>query len=99
HLKKALLLLERTLQPDDVEAWNHKAQLLVFLGRHSEALAALETILQREPDNELARVRAASLSSETERSIAHWRRAVAINPWMPEYHTSLARVLAHAGAW
>ena len=34
----------------------------------------------------------ASLTDET---LAYWRRAVAVNPWAPDYRANLATVLAH----
>jgi len=99
QIQNALALLEKSLQPDDLEAWQEKAELLLLLGRKSQALGALETILKQEPKRELALVQAAALSEDADRAVDFWRRAVAANPWMAQYRAGLAQVSAHLGAW
>jgi tetratricopeptide (TPR) repeat protein len=48
---KALMHAERAvaLNPNDVIAVNERSQVLVYLGRHSESLEGLDSILKRDP--------------------------------------------------
>jgi tetratricopeptide (TPR) repeat protein len=55
-LEGAASLVERVLQedPDSWEAWAAKADILYFLGQHSESLECCERSLRIEPENALA---------------------------------------------
>jgi tetratricopeptide (TPR) repeat protein len=99
QFKQALSVLTENLERDDLDAWNRKGQALLHLGRHSEALAAFETILEKAPNRELACIGAAMLCPDPNRSLAHWRHAVVINPWMSQYRSNLARTLAQQRLW
>src|SRR5262249_44631071 len=88
--------------PEDVRAWEVKAEVLALLDRQAEALATYEAILARAPRREVSLLGAAMLcQSQQKRQAAldYWRRAVAENPWQPYYRASLARMLAEKNAW
>jgi tetratricopeptide (TPR) repeat protein len=38
-------------------------------------------------------------SQQLEPAIAYWRRAIDMNPWMPQYRQNLALLLEHKRAW
>jgi Flp pilus assembly protein TadD len=100
----ALPLLEAALtaRPDDLTAWESKAEALSQLGRHDEGLRAYLTVLAEDPQRETALAGAATLASRARRrqdSIAYWRQAIAVNPWRSDYHGDLARVQLLAGDW
>ncbi len=104
YADRALPLLEAATRrdPDDVEAWQARADALAILRRPAEALAALESALQRRPRRETLLSRAALLSEavgDAPSALEHWRRAVAANPWLAEYRAGLAGLLAQRGAW
>jgi tetratricopeptide (TPR) repeat protein len=95
----ALPLLEAAVKarPDDVAAWEAKGFVLWQQGRQPEGLAALETTLAKAPRRELALTYAAVLASALGRddeAVAHWRRAIDVNPWCSLYHYRLAKLLA-----
>jgi tetratricopeptide (TPR) repeat protein len=71
-------------------------------GRYAEALAAFEAALQKGPQREMALVGAASASQNLQRlepALAYWRRAVAVNPWMPDYRRNLALLQGVKKSW
>src|SRR5260370_8835355 len=97
-------ILEKTLQdfPDDLEVWEKKGTALFLQKRYSEALAAFETVLAKKPENEMALARAASLAQnldDAKVSLEYWKKAVAMNPWMPDYQANLTNLLVQHGAW
>jgi tetratricopeptide (TPR) repeat protein len=103
-IDQAVDILERSLQdfPNDLEIWNEKSSALFHQGRFSEALAACETILAKKPDRELALARAASAAQvlgEPKLASKYWKKAIAMNPWMVDYHSSLTKLLVLTGAW
>jgi Flp pilus assembly protein TadD len=99
--------------PDDLAAREGEAYALWLHGRQQEALAAYEAVLERAPQRETALADAAALAETMQRqavtraemlrrradAIDYWRRAVAVNPWAPEYHAALARLLAADEQW
>src|SRR5262249_43070097 len=88
--------------PEDWDAWLAKAQALRAQGRRSEAIAALEAVLAKEPRREMALTSAASLAQDlgqVDAAVDYWRRAVAVNPWAANYRRSLCLLLARKGAW
>ena len=101
---KALPLLSRALaeRPDDVLARESQGVALAALGRYDEAAAALEAALERDPNRESTLEDVAWLSGQLrrrERSIAYWRRAIAVDPWRSSFHASLADQLALGQQW
>jgi Flp pilus assembly protein TadD len=100
----ALPLLEETLRrgPEDVPAWEAKGFALWQLDRKPEALAAFQAALARTPARELTlsylAVLAAALG-QRDQAIAYWQRALAVNPWMSQYHYRLAGLFAQRAEW
>jgi tetratricopeptide (TPR) repeat protein len=100
----ALKLLDKALtdDPNDWDAWERKGSMLYRRGRLSKALAAAEHILANTPERELALVMAAFVTQELKKfdaSLDYWRRAIALNPWIADYHASLATILVEKRAW
>jgi tetratricopeptide (TPR) repeat protein len=87
--------------PDDEDAWQEKGVALFHQERLWEAWMAFETPLSKQPrEGQLAAAAAiAQVLGQSEASLALWRKAVAMNPWMFEYQDSLTRLLAAKGAW
>jgi tetratricopeptide (TPR) repeat protein len=88
--------------PEDMVAWEAKAEMLALLNRQGEALDTYETILAKAPHREASLMGAAMLAQSRQKrgpALAYWRRAVAANPWQPYYRASLAQMLADQNAW
>jgi predicted CXXCH cytochrome family protein len=102
HGERALLLLESALAryPQDVELRHAKAQTLVLLSRPSEALAEARLVLAKRPgDWRVLAWAAGSAQAEgqTDAALDYWRRAVDINPFVPDCQVSLVALLIRAG--
>jgi tetratricopeptide (TPR) repeat protein len=102
HGARALALLESALAdyPGDVAIRECKVQILLLMGRHSEAQAEAVLALAKRPYNWRLMVWAASAAQaqgQTDLAIDYWRRAVEINPFMPEHQLSLVTQLIRAG--
>jgi tetratricopeptide (TPR) repeat protein len=102
HGEATLRLLESALaqHPQDFELRETKAQALLLLGRFSEALAEARWALGKRPGNWRLLAWAASAAQaegQTDLALDSWRRAVEINPVMPEYQVSLVHLLVRAG--
>jgi Flp pilus assembly protein TadD len=100
----AAALLETALRndPRDVPAWEARGVCLRLLGRGAAARVALDTAVSLAPERELALVGAALAAQDqgdTPGALAGWRRAVAVNPWMPLYRANRTRLLVQTGAW
>jgi tetratricopeptide (TPR) repeat protein len=89
--------------PDDVAAREAMGTTLAALQRpDEEVLAVFRGVLDRDPEREATRVRAAGLAQKLhqwEAARADWLRAVDANPWMPGYRRQLVQVLLHLQAW
>jgi hypothetical protein len=88
--------------PGDLAAWEAKGKALMLLKRSTEACRAYEALLKRAPNHEGALVALGTLNHDLghpEDALRYWRRAVDINPWMPEYRKNLFRLLAHHEQW
>jgi tetratricopeptide (TPR) repeat protein len=101
---KALPLLEKALQakPVDPVGWEAKAWALAVQDRRQEGLAAFESALEQAPERELTldlAARVAAADGDAERSIVYLRRAVAVNPWVWEYHFNLSKLLTGRREW
>jgi Flp pilus assembly protein TadD len=95
-------LLKTALEawPDDLPALHARATALMIQNLDAEAFQALEALLERAPEHELALVDEATLATRRgERSLAteRWRRALAVNPWSSRYHHELGTVLGQDG--
>jgi tetratricopeptide (TPR) repeat protein len=104
QIDPAIQLLTRALRrcPDDLDAWEEKGKALALEGRNGEALACVEKVLIQAPRREVSLALAGSLAQAmglTDRALDYWQRAVAVNPWLPEYHGSLAVLLSRQQAW
>jgi predicted CXXCH cytochrome family protein len=88
--------------PQDTSAVEAEGYALGLLGRSTDALAAFERVLAHVPNHETALVGAASMAEalgRTETAGKYWRRAVAVNPWAPEYRRRLGLLLVKARSW
>jgi hypothetical protein len=100
--ERALRLLESALatNPQDVELRVSKAQVLARLGRHSEVLAEASAAIAKRPrDWRLLACAAAAAQGKGDIDLAidYWRRAVDINPNVPDYQVSLVALLLRKG--
>jgi hypothetical protein len=88
--------------PEDWPAWEARAWWLRVLERDNEALNDYQTVLAGAPRREVALMEAAALAQalrQRDLAIDFWRRAAAVNPWMPRYRGGLATLLAEKEAW
>jgi len=88
--------------PEDLAAWEKLGYALRCEERNSEALSAYQEVLAAVPTRELALAEAATIAGELqllELSMDYWKRAVAVNPRRPHYHTELAKLLFNKGQW
>jgi tetratricopeptide (TPR) repeat protein len=88
--------------PTDMAAWIALAQAQIAQGRLDIALNCYERALALDPEREDALIGAAALSQNLHRASAaldYWRRAVALNPWMPLYRANLMPLMIDAGKW
>jgi tetratricopeptide (TPR) repeat protein len=97
-------LLEEAVKtwPDDVAAWEAKGYALWLQGRKLEALADLEIVLAKAPEQETTLLFAAAVAAALghgETAISYWRRALAIDPWPATPHFQLAQLLAKRQEW
>jgi predicted CXXCH cytochrome family protein len=102
HGEQALLVLESALARhlQDVELHASKAQLLLLLDRPSEALGEARSALDRRPgDWRLLAwaAGAAQAQGQTDLALGYWRRAVEINPLVPDSQVSLVALLIRKG--
>jgi tetratricopeptide (TPR) repeat protein len=100
----ALPLLEQAVEeaPDDLAALEAHALARRHNGQLAEALESYEALLAKAPDREVALTEAAEVAEEVGRvqdAAGYWKRAVAVNPWMPRYRFHLARLLAAGKDW
>jgi tetratricopeptide (TPR) repeat protein len=102
HAERAFLLLEPALgqYPEDGELRESKAQALALLGRPADALPDARAALARRPGDWRLLAQAADAAQQegqTEQALAWWRRAVEINPTLPEFQVSLVALLLRTG--
>jgi predicted CXXCH cytochrome family protein len=103
-LRPALRTLDEALQltPEDLLAQEARGYALGLRENWTEALAAFEVVLGKAPARESALTGAAVAAEalgRTDAALNSWRRAVAINPWMPDYQRGLALLLIKKEAW
>jgi tetratricopeptide (TPR) repeat protein len=87
---------------DDLVAWHAKGLALRQIGLTAESLQAFEQVLAYEPRNErtlLQAAEAATALGRLDQAINFWKRAIDINPVMPGYFLSLARLHAQKREW
>ncbi len=103
----ARMALERlipatTERPDDLSAWEARAEAHRRLGQVGEAITALEYVLSKRPRSEMALTEIAELyESQGQLTLAatKWQAAIEMNPEAPSYRLGRARVLARLGRW
>jgi predicted CXXCH cytochrome family protein len=100
----AMPLLDAALKnhADDLVAWHAKGLALRQIGLTAESLQAFEQVLAYEPRNErtlLQAAEAATALGRLDQAINFWKRAIDINPVMPGYFLSLARLHAQKREW
>jgi hypothetical protein len=89
-------------EPDDWIAGEARGHALGLQRRWAEALLAFQDVLTRAPGRELALVGAAAAAEASGQENAarqYWQRAVAANPWAPDYRRRLVRLLVKQEAW
>lgn len=101
---QALVLLDDVLAafPDDAEAWEARGAAFLTQRDPRRALEALHQALARAPNNERILVAAATVEhslEQTDLALEHWRQAVRLNPWMPDYRRHLALLLSKKQSW
>jgi predicted CXXCH cytochrome family protein len=102
HGERALRLLESALAnyPEDVELHESKTQALLLMSRPSESLAQARLALAKRPgDWRLLAwaAGAAQAEGQTDLALDYWRRAVDINPFVPDSQVSLVALLIRTG--
>lgn len=100
----AMPLLETALKnhSDDPVAWHARGLALRQIGLTADALQAFERVLAQQPNNERTLLQAAEAATSLGRfdeAIDYWKRATHINPVMPGYYLSLARLHAQKREW
>jgi Flp pilus assembly protein TadD len=101
---QALFLLDAVLAafPDDAESWEARGAAYLAQNDPRRALEALRQALARDPNNERILVATATVEHSLEQrdiALEHWRQAVHLNPWMPDYRRHLALLLLDQQAW
>lgn len=89
-------------KPDDLAAWEARAEAHRRLGQWKEAIEALEYVVAKRAVSEAALTDLAELyeqRGELVRAAELWQRAVMMNPDAPAYQISLARVFVRLGRW
>jgi len=101
---RELALLDAAIErdPNDLDALEARAVALVLLKRPRDALAGFEAVLAQAPRREVSLLGAAQVAAELRQwdsALTYARRAVAINPWMPDYRRILTLLLAQREMW
>ncbi|MFL5242289.1 MAG: tetratricopeptide repeat protein [Gemmataceae bacterium] len=96
--RNALTLLDGVVEsrPDDIAAWEARSYALSVLNRKTEALAGLESVLDRFPERESILLDAAFLAGQLGRrdlAVDLWRRCLRVNPFSSRAHFELAKLL------
>jgi tetratricopeptide (TPR) repeat protein len=87
---------------DDSEAWEARGAAFLAQNDPRRGLEALRQALARQPSNERILVATATVEHSLEQrdiALEHWRQAVRLNPWMPDYRRHLALLLSDQQAW
>ncbi len=102
HADRALRLLESALgrDPTDGAVRQGKVEAYLLLNRPAEALSEAEVLVPEQPENGELLVQAAYAakgSGQLDRARDYWRRAVELNPYLPEDQVHLLELLIRAG--
>jgi tetratricopeptide (TPR) repeat protein len=88
--------------PEDLNARDSLAVALVWMGDLDGSLTVCEGTIARAPRREQALCDAGVTAQRlgfTDRSLAYWQRALAINPASSRYRFEVASLLAQRGEW
>ncbi|HEV3146261.1 MAG TPA: tetratricopeptide repeat protein, partial [Gemmataceae bacterium] len=102
--REFLAMTEQALaaDPSDYQLWATKGSALATLHRHSEALAAFQSGLERAPNQEALLVGAAVAAQNcgrVEDALRYWRRVAELNPSSVECHTNITLLAGFQGDW
>lgn len=102
HAERALRFLELALgrDPSDRVVRQGKVEAYLLLNKPAEALSEAEVLAPDQPGNGELMVQAAFAaqgSQQLERACEYWRRAVEINPFLPDDRVHLMELLIRAG--
>jgi tetratricopeptide (TPR) repeat protein len=100
----ALLHLQSAVErrPEDLDAGDALGRAFSLAGRREEALVAFQRVLAQAPRREATLANAGTAAALTKRSdeaIDYLSRALAINPWVWQYHFRLAKLHAWRQEW
>jgi Flp pilus assembly protein TadD len=103
-IPQGLAWSEKALERDseDGESYRAKSTFLLAQGRTGESLAAVQALLARQPNDELALENAARLAgslNQLKQAEDYWRQAIEANPYLDGYRGQLGQILARQGAW
>jgi len=104
YVNPTLDLLDESVKkfPRDLVAQEARARLLSSQHRPTDALAGFKAVLAVDPNREISLASAGPVNFESgdfKESVALWRRAVAVNPWNPDYRRGLVALLLRQGDW
>jgi tetratricopeptide (TPR) repeat protein len=102
--ERALAALDAAARndPDDVEAWEAKGEVLALVNRPADALGVYEDVLARFPQREASLTAAAMLAQsrqQRDKALDYLRRSIEVNPWHAQYRAHLAELLVEQNAW
>jgi predicted CXXCH cytochrome family protein len=102
--RQAMPLLEAAVAraPDDQDAQAALGNALGIAGSNSAALTALDKVLSRSPRREDALIAAATYAAamgRTDAAAGYYERLIRVNPWLPSYRYSYAKVLHQRQEW
>jgi tetratricopeptide (TPR) repeat protein len=101
---QAVPLLDDALEiwPNDVDALEAKGYALFVQKQYRDAVATFGQVLARNPRHENALAESATLSGilgHTREAISFWKKAIAVSPYISQYHHSLAAMYARRDEW
>jgi len=103
-LGRVLSMLDAALErdPSDLSAREARAFALGLMNRPTESLAAFEELLANAPEREVSLTGAAVTAEwvdQGERAVDYWHRALALNPWAPDYRQRFVLLLIKNKSW
>ena len=102
--RQALPLLEAAVAraPDDLDAQAALGYALGTMESYGAALTVLDKVLSQSPRREDALIDAANFATamgRTAAAVGYFERLIQVNPWMPSYRFSYAKVLHQRREW
>jgi len=100
-LKAAIVSYKKAIEikPNYLDAYNNLGNIYKDLGRLNEAIDSYEWAISYGPEYVIAHINLALLYSsfKLEKALFHFKKAISINPNIPEAHFSLGTILASLG--